>query len=58
MIKRVRSIAGVGAAVATLAIMGCAAWTLWPAPSDAEDQAIRVQSAVVQSADVIKALAA
>jgi len=51
MIKRVRSIAGVGAAVATLAIMGCAAWTLWPAPSDAEDQAIRVQSAVVQSAE-------
>ena len=51
MIKRVRSIAGVGAAVATLAIVGCAAWTLWPAPSDAEDQTIRVQSAVMQPAE-------
>ena len=48
MVRRVRSIAGFGAGVATAAIMGCAAWILWPAPSDAEDQARVVQSAVVQ----------
>jgi hypothetical protein len=55
MIKRVRSIAGVGAAVATLAIVGCAAWTLWPAPSDAEGQTIHMQSAVVQPAEEVPA---
>jgi hypothetical protein len=55
MITRVRSIAGVGAAVATLAIVGCAAWTLWPAPSDAEDQTTRVQSAVMQPAEEVPA---
>ena len=48
MVTRVRSIAGFGAGVVTAAIMGCAVWTLWPAPSDAEDQATVVQSAVVQ----------
>jgi hypothetical protein len=51
MVTRVRSIAGFGAGAATLAIVGCAVWTLWPAPSDAEDQAIPVQSAVVQPAE-------
>ena len=51
MVTRVRSIAGFGAGMATLAIVGCAAWTLWPAPSDAEDQPTPVQSAVVQPAE-------
>ena len=50
MVTRVRSIAGFGAGVATLAIVGCAAWTLWPAPSDAEEP-IPVKSAVVQPAE-------
>src|SRR4051812_22680353 len=51
MARRVRSIAGLGAGFATLAILGCAAWSLWPAQSDAEDQAMRLQSAVVQPAE-------
>src|SRR3954451_19066947 len=51
MARRVRSTAGLGAGFATLAILGCAAWSLWPAQSDAEDQAMRLQSAVVQPAE-------
>ena len=39
MTKDVRSVAGIGAGVATLVILGCAAWTMWPATSGAEDQA-------------------
>ena len=51
MMRRVRSIAGLGAGFATLALLGCAAWILWPAQSDAEDQATPLQSAVVQPAE-------
>jgi len=49
MTKGVRSVAGIGAGVATLVILGCAAWTMWPATSGAEDQAApTLQPAVVQ----------
>ncbi len=51
MVTRIRSIAGFGAGIATFAIIGCAVWTLWPAPSDAEGQPKPAQSAVVQPAD-------
>ncbi len=51
MVTRIRSIAGFGAGIATLVIVGCAAWILWPAPSDAEDRPTPIQSAVMQPAE-------
>lgn len=48
MATRVQSIAGLGAGMVTLGILGCAVWTFWPAPSDAEDRPTPVQAAVVQ----------
>jgi hypothetical protein len=51
MVTPVRSIAGFGAGIATLAIVGCAVWTLWPGPSDADDQPVAIKAAVVQPAE-------
>lgn len=49
MTSRMRSIAGLGAGLAAFVIAGSAAWMIWPAASDAEDQTSPLQSAVVQS---------
>jgi hypothetical protein len=48
---RARSIAGLGAGLAAIAIAGGLAVELWPTLSDAEDKPASLQSAVVQSAE-------
>jgi hypothetical protein len=48
MIRRMRSIAGLGAGFAAVVIAGSLAWVMWPTLSDAEDQPAPIQSAVVQ----------
>jgi hypothetical protein len=51
MARRVRSIAGFGAGFAAIVIAGSLAWVMWPTLSDAEDQPVPLQSAVVQPAE-------
>lgn len=52
MTKRARSIAGLGAGLAAVAMVGGLAWVMWPTLSDADDKpATPVQAAVVQPTD-------
>jgi hypothetical protein len=46
---RVRSVAGIGAGFAAVAIAGGLIWVMWPTLSDAEDKPASVQSAVQPS---------
>ena len=55
MTVRARSIAGLGAGLAAIAIAGSLAWVMWPTLSDAEDKPDAVQSAVIQPADATPA---
>jgi len=48
---RARSIAGLGAGLAAVAIAGGLAVEMWPTLSDAEDKPASLQSAVVQSSE-------
>jgi hypothetical protein len=48
---RARSIAGLGAGLAAVAIAGGLAVEMWPTLSDAEDKPASVQSAVIQPAE-------
>src|SRR5262249_2469949 len=54
MTRRTRAIAGYGAVLAAVVIAGSLGWVMWPTLSDAldaEDKAVRIESAVVQSAE-------
>ena len=51
MMTRVRSIAGLGAGLAAIVIVGSLTWVMWPTLSDAEDKPASVQSAVNQPAE-------
>lgn len=50
MTRRARSIAGFGAALAAVVIVGSLAWVMWPTLSGAGETPMPVQSAVIQSA--------